>query len=260
MHSVDFWSLVRNLGVGLVLPPGINVVLILLAFALLVWPARRALRRLGAACLLLSAALLYGFSAPIAANWLIDQVQSRAPAALTSAHIAAMASNKPDAVVLLTGGVATHAPEYEGIPRPSDASWVRLAYAENLALRLELPLLISGAGPIDGLNEAETIARFAWRTPAARILLERVSINTRESAKEIRKAYPSIRRIVLVSDAVHLLRAVPLFAQAGFDVVPAPTRFADVRLRTPGSFVPSPHKLVETRAALHAALGYLTGQ
>ncbi len=116
------------------------------------------------------------------------------------------------------------------------------------------------AGPIDGLNEAETIARFAWRTPAARILLERVSTNTRESAKEIRKAYPNIRRVVLVSDAVHSLCAVPLFAQAGFDVVPAPTRFADVKLRTPGSFVPSAHKLAETRAALHAALGYLIGQ
>ncbi len=59
---------------------------------------------------------------------------------------------------------------------------------------------------------------------------------------------------------MHLLRAVPLFAQAGFDVVPAPTRFADVRLRTPGSFVPSAQKLAETRAALHAVLGYLSGQ
>ncbi len=59
---------------------------------------------------------------------------------------------------------------------------------------------------------------------------------------------------------VHLLRAVPLFAQAGFDVVPAPTRFADVKLITPASFIPNAQKLAETRAALDAALGYLSGQ
>lgn len=256
---METWSLIRNVGVGFILPPGLNIALMLLAFGLLVLPSRRALRRLGAGCLFLSVMLLYAFSAPIAANRMIDAVQSRAPAALTNAKIAELAAHKPDAVVLLTGGVVTNAPEYEGPHRPSDASWVRLLYAEDLALRIGVALLISGKGPIDRRNEAETTERYVWRLPKSRVLVESISTNTREAAKAIRIAHPSYRRVILVSDALHLLRGTPVFVAAGFDVIPAPTRFVEVELRTPASFIPSAAKLAESRAALHAGIGYLIG-
>lgn len=170
-----------------------------------------------------------------------------------------MALNKPNAIVLLTGGVVTFTPEYEDAHRPSDASWVRLLYAEDLALRIGVPLLISGKGPIYGRDEAATIARFAKRLPKSQVSLENASTNTREAAQAIRLLYPQDGQVVLVSDAVHLLRATPIFERAGLNVIAAPTRFSDVRLATPTSWIPSARKLAETREALHAALGYLLG-
>ena len=64
-----------------------------------------------------------------------------------------------------------------------------------------------------------------------------------------------ISRIVLVSHATHLARAVPLFEAQGLTVFPAPTQF----ISSPRSWLEAllPDSLYRSREALHEYLGML---
>lgn len=257
MPAAEFWSLCSILAAGIVLPPGLNVVLLLVGGWLILGARSRSARVAGASCIALSGTLLYVLSAGVTANRVIALVQSAGPPALTEVDIEVLMRKKPHAVVVLTGGISRWAPEHPGHMAPTDASWIRLLYAEDLALRLEVPLVISGKGPISGVDEASVIAGFSRRLRSTNILVESTSTNTSSAGPALRRTYPHLRNIVLVSDVAHLVRAAPLFARAGLHVTPAPTRFVDVGEHIPRSFIPSARKLAEAHAALHAALGYI---
>lgn len=63
--------------------------------------------------------------------------------------------------------------------------------------------------------------------PAGAIVLESRSRNTRENAVATREllAPRGVRRILLVTSALHMPRAVALFERQGFDVIAAPADF-----------------------------------
>jgi uncharacterized SAM-binding protein YcdF (DUF218 family) len=65
------------------------------------------------------------------------------------------------------------------------------------------------------------------------------------------------QRIVLVSHAWHLRRAVPLFEAQGLDVVPAGIQFAHTRVDSVRDLLPSPAGLRDSTFALHEWLGIL---
>jgi uncharacterized SAM-binding protein YcdF (DUF218 family) len=79
--------------------------------------------------------------------------------------------------------------------------------------------------------------------------------NARLSAKLLRSA--GVRRIVLVTHAWHLRRAVPLFEAQGLSVTPAGIQFSSTRLDSILDVLPTPAGLRDSTFALHEWLGIL---
>jgi uncharacterized SAM-binding protein YcdF (DUF218 family) len=92
-----------------------------------------------------------------------------------------------------------------------------------------------------------------------RVLSEGRSRNTRENALEVRRLVSSrdLKRLILVTSALHMPRAIATFRAAGMDVIPAPTDFDVVerRERTPLDFLPDAGALEESSGAFREHLG-----
>jgi uncharacterized SAM-binding protein YcdF (DUF218 family) len=71
--------------------------------------------------------------------------------------------------------------------------------------------------------------------PSEHILIETDARTTHEEAARIaRRLKPRmVRRILLVTDSEHLTRAVKLFQQAGFEVLPAPVESVSSAAESP---------------------------
>lgn len=170
---------------------------------------------------------------------------------------------QPQALVVIGGGV-NKAVEYD-TPRTVNAgTLLRIRYAARLAREFGLPVLASGGcvfGP-ECIPEAQLIAdvlemefntRVAWLEANSRNTAE----NARFSARELQDY--NIKRIVLVSQAYHMPRAVLEFRKAGLEVLPAPTAFisGDISELTIFDFVPSAAALMDSYLLAHETLGML---
>ncbi|HUN21784.1 MAG TPA: YdcF family protein [Anaerolineales bacterium] len=136
-----------------------------------------------------------------------------------------------EVIVLLGGATAAQQP-----PRPLtelNHAADRLFYATQLYKQgVGKKILVSG-GSIrlfgTGETEAQGMAQLlgVMGVPAKDILLEENSINTIGNAAESWKILQAqgVTRIVLVTSAIHMPRAVKIFTEQGFDVIPAPTDY-----------------------------------
>jgi uncharacterized SAM-binding protein YcdF (DUF218 family) len=139
------------------------------------------------------------------------------------------------AIVVLAAGRLRRAPEYDGRDIPDMVALARLRYAAHLQRKTGLPILVSGGNggserdagdpPRSEADGMAAALREDFGVPVK--WLEGRSRDTAENA-----AYSAamlradgIRRILLVTDAMHMPRARAVFARAGLDVVPAPTMF-----------------------------------
>lgn len=125
-----------------------------------------------------------------------------------------------DAIVVLSAGI-----EPDGML--SDASLRRTVHGITLARQGLAPLLVlSGSGRDGGPTEAAVRAALAHDLglPRERILTETGAHTTREEAARLSMALRprGIRRILLVTGALHTARARLVFERAGFTVFPAP--------------------------------------
>ena len=67
----------------------------------------------------------------------------------------------------------------------------------------------------------------AMSVPAADIVLEEDSLNTRQNAVNVKKILDaqSLDSVLLVTSALHMRRSVAIFKRLGIDVIPAPTDY-----------------------------------
>jgi uncharacterized SAM-binding protein YcdF (DUF218 family) len=98
-----------------------------------------------------------------------------------------------------------------------------------------------------------------WNTPSTAIQIEGGSINTHENATmSYRMLAPrGIRRILLVTSAMHMPRAAGAFRKAGFEVIAVPADFQtgwDEAILLE-KWLPSAKSLVDSDAALYEWLG-----
>ena len=138
-----------------------------------------------------------------------------------------------DVIVVLGGGT-----EPAAYPRPSvevNGAGDRVLYAAALYKEGKAVHILLSGGNISWLNEgtttpAEDMASIliAIGIPEEALWLETISQNTYENAlysKEI-LAKNEIERILLVTSALHMPRAVALFEKQGIEVVPVPVDFS----------------------------------
>jgi uncharacterized SAM-binding protein YcdF (DUF218 family) len=201
--------------------------------------------------------LLYLQSAPATVDALTAPLERYPPLSLE--HLPAA-----DAIVVLGGGRYRAAPEY-GRDTVSVSTLARLQYAADLARATGLPLVLSG-GSVQGESDAEAMlmaqvlrSTFGIDTE---ILTETKSRNTAENAlytKDFVNAR-SWRRVLLVTHARDLPRAVRMFEQYGVNVIPAPLRFDTLPDDGPtllGDWLPSARALNQFREACHEYVGLL---
>jgi uncharacterized SAM-binding protein YcdF (DUF218 family) len=124
------------------------------------------------------------------------------------------------AIVILGAGFRRFAPEYGGVRIPNRLALERLRWGARLARSSGLPVLVSGEADLLG----ESLENDFGITPR---WLEGDSLDTRDNARLsaaiLKEA--GIQRVVLVTHAAHMKRAMAEFATNGIVVIPAPTGF-----------------------------------
>lgn len=237
-----------NLAALALLPPFSIVLLLVIGLAV-----QRRRPRLGWMMTAFATGTLYVLSMPWTGGVLLASLQTSPP--LDPARLA-----QADAIVILGGGRVLDAPEYGG-DTLKRISLERVRYGARLHRASGLPLLVTGGTPGGGtLSEGEIMARMLNEEYGIPVRwVETGAETTRDNAQLAARLLHAdgIRRIVLVTHAWHLRRAAPLFAQQGFEVIPAGVGFARTELDDAFALLPTPGGLRDSAFALHEWLGIL---
>jgi uncharacterized SAM-binding protein YcdF (DUF218 family) len=136
-----------------------------------------------------------------------------------------------DAIVVLGGGTKPAFP-----PRPTvDLSEAgdRVLYGAQLYRQGKAPLAIVSGGRIDwrggGTPESKDMAAIlsTLGVPKSAIIQDPNSFNTHDNAVNVRKILDAkqLRRVLLVTSAMHMPRSLAIFRRQGIEAIPAPTDF-----------------------------------
>ncbi|HMX11503.1 MAG TPA: YdcF family protein [Burkholderiaceae bacterium] len=251
---------------ALLLPPGVGLLLVAAGWRLRLRPGGRLLMLAALALCWLS--LCGGM-----AQWLQDRVL-RPPPPLSEAQVQELAESQTSprlprsAIVVLGAGRESLAPE-NGRGMLSPVGLHRLAYGLWLARRSGLPLAYAGGvgwadrGETSEAEIASAIAREEHRRPLRWV--DDRSRDTRENAQRIVPllAADGVRRIVLVTSASHMPRALRLFRTAlieqrlvhQIELLAAPTGFiggSDAGLL---AWLPSAQGALQVNAVCHELAG-----
>ncbi|KAA1188909.1 YdcF family protein [Pseudohalioglobus sediminis] len=225
--------------------------LLLGLLALLCWRWRR----LSAGLLLCALAWLYACSTALVADALLGPLEDAyRPKAMSVLPVA-------DAIVVLGG--ASRGDTHLGSMADLNAQADRLTHAVALYRAGKAPrVLLSGGAAEGGRPEAEQMADHLvlMGVPPRALLQENQSRDTRQNAQYSARllAEQGATSIHLVSSAFHLRRAVPLFAQQGLTVIPAPTDFQrQVAEPSVPRWLPTVDDLARSTWAIREYVGYL---
>lgn len=246
MTAAEFQSLVREL----VLPPA--SLFALLAIGLILQKRRP---RLGRMIALGTMVLFYLLCSGFGAKALVAPLEGLARPLATTQGTGAQA------IVVLAAGRIEDAPEYGGKEQPDYIALARLRYAARLHKETGLPILVSGGnGTSDGSLIPKALAmeralREEFAVPVRWVETE--SGNTAQNAEFSARilARENIRRILLVTDAMHMPRSVMTFERNGMEVVAAPTIFFGRDTSTWLYLLPSAENLRRSYYALYEWIG-----
>jgi uncharacterized SAM-binding protein YcdF (DUF218 family) len=128
------------------------------------------------------------------------------------------------------------------------------------------PLIVASGGTLpwkdQEFREAPVMQRLlvSWGVPADSILLESTSANTYQNATNTAEvvAERGIDRVLLVTSALHMRRALATFRSVGIEAVPAATDYRVVEGRTTLlDLLPSAGALDGSTAAIREYVGYI---
>ena len=235
----------------LLLPPGILLLLLALA-----WWFRRSRPRLAGCCFALGLGGMWLMSLPVMVEWSARALETAPP--LAREDWSSLAQHA-DAIVVLGSGRERGDPAW-GSDQPTGIGLERQRYAARLAKASGLPVLTSGglhygAPP----SEAELMALsmrddFAvtvrWKEERSRTTWENAQMSAEILLPE------GIKRVVVVTQAWHMPRAVWSFEKAGFSVVPAPVGFlGQDNARPLGGWMPEFKSVWQSGQLLNEAVG-----
>jgi uncharacterized SAM-binding protein YcdF (DUF218 family) len=242
----------QKLLLAVALPPGGPILLALIG----VWLAWRDWR-FGRPLILLSLAALWLLATPAVSDALRWSLEKRFP------PLAIDDVPRADAIVALGGGMrpATSRNPYPDLGSAADRYW----HAWRLWRADKAPEIVVSGGALPWRegpgSEAEAAVRFLvdLGVPADRILLESASLDTRQNAEMTEAVLRTrgARRVLLVTSALHMRRALAHFDIPGVDVIPVATDH-EVGDDPPGliRWLPNTDALDGSRRAIKEYLGY----
>ena len=176
-----------------------------------------------------------------------------------------------DAIVLLGGATKSAFPPRPAIDLSEEGD--RVLYAAQLYREGKAPVVIASGGRIDwrggGVAESSDMANIlvTLGVPNSAILQDSKSLNTYQNAVNVRQIMQErgIRRVLLVTSAMHMPRSLRIFQRQGIEAIPAPTDFliTQQELNEPNSspqatllnLVPDADQLKNTTRALKEYIG-----
>jgi len=226
---------------SMILPPAGPLLLAVLGLFLM---KRRP--RLARVCLVTAVSLLWLVSTPVVSDALEALTESYPPLDLRSA------AGAQAIVILGGGGERAFAPEYAGMAA-EPLMLERLSYGAYVARRTNLPILVTGFSIETTAMRATLLRNFEieprWVDDKAYDTFQ----NARNSVRLLAAA--GVKRIVLVTHATHMRRAVHEFTDAGAEVVPAPAGMRSVRNFGISRYMPAPEAMQRSYSAIYELLG-----
>ena len=215
-------------------------------------------RRIGLVGAIVGVLVLWVPSTPLVADWLQGTLESRYPPTPIDSVPTA------DAIVMLGGSLKSPQPPriYPDLNDAADRVW----YAARLYRVGKAPLMIASGGALPWRNpddrEASVMQTLLadWGVPADSVLLEAGSANTYQNATNTAElmAERDFDRVLLVTSALHMRRALATFRSAGVDAVPAATDYQVAKTeRTILDLAPDAGALIGSTAAIREYVGYL---
>ncbi|KJZ63698.1 YdcF family protein [Pseudomonas fluorescens] len=237
----------------LLLPPGILLLLLVLA-----WWLRRSRPRLAGFCFALGVGGFWLMSLPVVVQWGAKALEREAPLARDEW---ATLSQRADAIVVLGSGRERGDLAW-GADQPTGVGLERERYAARLAKASGLPILTSGGlhygtPPTEAKLMADSLRddfgmAVRWQEGRSRTTWENAQFSAEVLLPE------GIKRVVVVTQAWHMPRAVWSFKNAGFDVVPAPVGFLGVDNARPlGGWMPEFKSIWQSGQLLNEAVGQI---
>ena len=244
-------SQIIDLFTRVVLLPPTNLMVLLLAGLLL----QRRYPRVGRALSLGSAIVLFVVSSPAGSMLFVGPLEARTRPLTLVRTVGAQA------IVVLGAGSVYRSPEYGNRDVPDEVALTRLRYAAHLQHATHLPVLVTGGnGTPDGRMQPKAfgMARALvedFRTPVMWIEpnSETTEQNARFSAPILRAA--GVRKILLVTHAMHMPRSSAAFKRVGIEVIEAPTAFSTRGEFSAMSWLPTASGLYQTYYAIHEWIG-----
>jgi uncharacterized SAM-binding protein YcdF (DUF218 family) len=248
------WHTLSKILPYLFYPLTIVLVLLILAATLL---ASGRQQRLAAGTLMAAIILLLVASAPPVAGVLYGTLERiHPPLAIEDVPVA-------DAIVVLGGGIDL--PLHPRTDAELGEAADRILVAARLYRAGKAPRVLVSGGNVfaqDGVaGESEYTRRLLveWGVPTGMIVVETRSRNTYQNAIETRKllTVPGRWKVLLVTSAVHMPRALATYRSQAIDAVPVPTDYAVVGYNQPWllDWLPSAQALSMSTAALREWLG-----
>lgn len=235
----------------LLLPPGILLLLLVLA-----WWWRKSRPRLAGLCFALGLGGFWLMSLPVFVQWSARALE-REPA-VPRAQWAAL-GQRADAIVVLGSGRERGDLAW-GTDQPTGIGLERQRYAARLAKASGLPVLTTGGlhygtPPSEAQLMADSMqADFGvavrWKEERSRTTWENAQMSAEMLLPE------GIKRVVVVTQAWHMSRAVWSFEQAGFEVIPAPVGFlGQDNARPLGGWLPEFKSIWQSGQLMNEAVG-----
>ncbi|WP_345111236.1 YdcF family protein [Hymenobacter algoricola] len=171
-----------------------------------------------------------------------------------------------DAGVLLTGITQIRKSPHDRVYLGNGADRLTNALWLYRAGRIRRLIISGGSGAVGAVAHTEardlyTLLRLAG-VPAAHILLEERSRNTRENAqltKALLARHPDIKSLVLITSAFHQRRALGCFRRVGLQPTPWPADFRTTDRQTDPAYwlLPSPVAVGQWLLLAHEVTGYV---
>lgn len=241
--------LIKKLITPFLLPPGIFVLLLLLA-ALFLFIRKR---YKPAFTSLLLCLILWAFSMVPVADFFVKGLES---------GYSIPDKPKADVIILLGGGVIEDVPDISGTGVPSLEMNVRIIAAARLHRIFDIPVVISGGRVFNNNPETVVVKRFLTDLGVAssKIYTESESNDTLENAlntKIVLDKY-GFKKPLILTTAMHIRRAELSFRLAGVNAKPYPVGFKTVENRKYRwhSFLPDAANMHNISKAMHEYIGY----